>query len=218
MINYFKNLLWDTTIIKEELPNEDINVVWIHGANQTSLSFQYLRSLTRFKKETLVNYTSLNKFQDNLDVLAETINQNSGPHFFIGHSMGGLYALHLTKYVNVVGAVSISTPFAGSWTADWAKYIVPSYPLFKDIGRRSDPVKKGMSIELTIPWTQIVSTSGSVPYHGGPNDGVVTIESMKSRKDVDIVEVSHGHYETMCSNQVSKILTSCYSRVYAKGC
>ena len=59
--------------------------------------------------------------------------------------------------------------------------------------------------------------SGSVPYHGGPNDGVVTIESMKSRDDMQIIEVQHGHYETMCSENVAKILSSCYSRVLAKG-
>ena len=217
MMKLFKNWLFDTTIVNEQTPNNDINVVWIHGANQTSLSFQYLRTLTQFKKEMLVNYKSMNKFYNNLEVLADTINQNPGPHFVIGHSMGGLYALHLTKYINCAGVVSISTPFAGSWTADWAKYVVPSFPLFKDIGRRSDPVKVGKNIEINIPWTQIVSMSGSVPYHGGPNDGVVTIESMKSRDDMQIIEVQHGHYETMCSENVAKILSSCYSRVLAKG-
>ena len=49
----------------------------------------------------------------------------------IGHSLGGLYALHLTKHVNVAGAVSISTPFAGSWTADWAIFFVPIINYFE---------------------------------------------------------------------------------------
>ncbi len=108
--------------------------------------------------------------------------------------------------------VSISTPFRGSSTADWAKYVVPSYPLFRDIGRKSDPIKKANEIELDIPWTQIVSTTGGVPYHNGPNDGVVTLASMTHRTDMEYIEVPHTHYETMCSDQVAEIVAERYSR------
>ena len=87
------------------------------------LSFQYLRSLTCFKNELVVEYDTSNKFKDNLEMLSNDIAKVRGPYFMIGHSLGGLYALHLTKHVNVAGAVSISTPFAGSWTADWARFL-----------------------------------------------------------------------------------------------
>jgi pimeloyl-ACP methyl ester carboxylesterase len=206
MLNYIKNLF-----NKTEYTDKDINVIFIHGANQTSLSFKYLQTKTQFSKEIMVNYSSMTRFYDNLDMITEQC-QNRGPHFVVGHSMGGLYALHLTKYLRVIGGVSISTPFRGSSTADWAKYIVPSYPLFRDIGKRSDPIKQANEIELNIPWTQIVSTTGSVPYHNGPNDGVVTIASMTHRTDMELVEVPHTHYETMCSDQVAEIVAERYSR------
>ena len=45
-----------------------------------------------------------------------------------------------------------------------------------------------------------------MPYHNGPNDGVVTIASMTHREDMEFVEVSHTHYEVMCSNQVAQII------------
>lgn len=162
MINYLRNLFGSKAEYKGQ-DVEDINVIWLHGANQTSLSFKYLQTKTQFNKEIMVNYSSMDRFYDNLDMITEQC-QNRGPHFVIGHSMGGLYALHLTKYLRIVGGVSISTPFRGSSTADWAKYIVPSYPLFRDIGKRSDPIKQANEIELDIPWTQIVTTTGSVPY------------------------------------------------------
>lgn len=206
MLNYIKNLF-----NKTEYTDKDINVIFIHGANQTSLSFKYLQTKTQFSKEIMINYSSMTRFYDNLDMITEQC-QNRGPHFVVGHSMGGLYALHLTKYLRVIGGVSISTPFRGSSTADWAKYIVPSYPLFRDIGKRSDPIKQANEIELNIPWTQIVSTTGSVPYHNGPNDGVVTIASMTHRTDMELVEVPHTHYETMCSDQVAEIVAERYSR------
>jgi pimeloyl-ACP methyl ester carboxylesterase len=214
MLNYLKNLLGQTTI-EEPYTKDEINVIWLHGANQTSLSFEYLRTKTRFKKEIMINYSSMTRFQDNLDMIVEQV-QGKGPHFVIGHSMGGIYALHLTQYIRVVGGVSISTPFRGSSTADWAKYIVPSYPLFKDIGRNSDPIRQANDIQLDIPWTQIVSTTGSVPYHGGPNDGVVTLASMTHRTDMTIVEVPHTHYEVVCSNTVADIIKSCYTGNIAK--
>ena len=210
MFNYIKNLFGNNTEYKGQ-DIKDINVIWLHGANQTSLSFKYLQTKTQFSKEIMVNYSSMDRFYDNLDMITEQC-QNRGPHFVVGHSMGGLYALHLTKYLRVVGGVSISTPLRGSSTADWAKYVVPSYPLFRDIGRKSDPIKKAHEIELDIPWTQIVSTTGSVPYHNGPNDGVVTLASMTHRTDMELVEVAHTHYETMCSDQVAEIVAERYSR------
>ena len=211
MLNYFKNLL-GTISPEEKRTTDDINVIWCHGANQTSLSFKYLQTRTQFPNEIMVNYSSMNRFYDNLEMIADTC-KGKGPHFVVGHSMGGLYAIHLTKYVRVIGGVSISTPFRGSSTADWAKYIVPSYPLFKDIGRRSDPIREANEIELDIPWTQVVTTAGSVPYHNGPNDGVCTIESMRHRTDMKHIEVNHTHYETMVSDQVGDIIKQTYERV-----
>lgn len=214
MLNYFKNLLGKNTEYTGQDTN-NINVIWIHGANQSSLSFQYIRQHTNFAKEIFVNYSSMNKFYDNLEMITEEV-KGRGPHFVIGHSLGGLYALHLTQYIRVLGGVSISTPFAGSSTADWAKYIVPNYPLFRDIGRKADPIRTAQEIKLEIPWTQIVSTTGHVPYHGGPNDGVVTIESMKSRTDMRHVQVQHTHYETMCSDQVAEIILEDYNAIVQK--
>ena len=214
MLNYLRNIFANNTVEKRE-SSKDINVIWLHGANQTSLSFKYLQSKTNFANEILCNYSSMNRFYDNLEMIADNC-KGKGPHFVIGHSMGGLYALHLTKYVRVVGGISISTPFRGSSTADWAKYIVPSYPLFKDIGRKSDPIKEANEIKLDIPWTQIVTTAGSVPYHNGPNDGVCTIASMSHRSDMTHREVNHTHYETMVSDSVAEIILTCYSRALTK--
>jgi len=214
MLNYFKTLFTQSSS-EEKCTTDDINVIWIHGANQTSLSFNYLRKQTNFANEIMINYSSMNRFYDNLETIVNQV-KGKGPHFVIGHSLGGLYALHLTKFIRVVGGVSISTPFRGSSTADWAKYMVPSYPLFRDIGRRAPPVQKGHEIDLDIPWTQIVSTTGSVPYHNGPNDGVVTIASMTHRDDMEYIHVPHTHYEVVCSDTVADLVKQCYTNCQPK--
>ena len=50
-----------------KLDFDGLSVIWIHGANQYGLSLQYLRSLTRFKKELVVEYDTLVKFHNNLE-------------------------------------------------------------------------------------------------------------------------------------------------------
>ena len=213
MLNLIKKWLTLFRQENDQMVSADIFVIWIHGANQSGLSFQYLRSLTRFKNELVVEYDTSDKFFDNLEMLSNKINQVRGPYFVIGHSLGGLYALHLTKHIDIAGAVSISTPFAGSWTADWARFFVPTYQLFREVGRRSIPVKESQDINLKVEWTQIVSTKGNVPYHGGPNDGVCTIKSMKSRKDMELIEVPHTHFEVMCSDLVAEVISDRYQKI-----
>lgn len=208
MLNWFRNL----TREKQTIDSTKIGptVVWIHGANQTSLSFNYLRERCNFSKEYLVDYSSMHRFYQNLDSMIEQL-KDLGPVFLVGHSLGGLYALHLTQHVDVVGGVSISTPFRGSSTADWAKYMVPNYPLFKDVGRRALPIQDSFEIFLDIPWLQIVSTTGSVPYHNGPNDGVVTVASMEHRTDMEKIRVEHTHYEVVCSDHVAELVKIRYT-------
>ena len=194
----------------------NLTVIWIHGANQSTNSFNYLREKCNFENEIFVKYDSSNKFYENLDLIYDQIGTIERC-FLIAHSMGGMYALHLLKKLNVVGAVSISTPFNGSRTADWAKFIVPKYQLFKDAGRRSDPIISGHNIDITCPWTQIVTTSGGVPYHEGPNDGVCTIASMEHRNsDMDIVRVATTHFEVMVSTEVKEIIDKTYKKVCSK--
>jgi len=72
MLNYIKNLF-----NKTEYTDKDINVIFIHGANQTSLSFKYLQTKTQFSKEIMVNYSSMTRFYDNLDMITEQC-QNRG--------------------------------------------------------------------------------------------------------------------------------------------
>ena len=217
-MNLLKNKItgWLGRGIPQAIPDPDIPVVWIHGANQSSMSFGYLVMCTNFDNNIFVNYSNQDRFFDAMDKMADELN-GIGPCMIVGHSLGGLHALHLTQHLTVLGGVSISTPFKGSSTADWAKYVVPHYPIFRDVGRRSKAIVEAAEIELDIPWTQIVSTAGGVPYHNGPNDGVCTINSMSSRADCKNVEVNCTHYEVMCNNTVVKEIQEIYKKVRKKG-
>lgn len=215
MLNIFKSFYTHSTPeLQEDYQEPETagpHVVWIHGANQSSNSFNFLRSQLPNWDCTLVEYSSHNTFYSNLTNILEHV-KDRGPLFVVGHSLGGIYGLHLLKHCDVVGGVSISTPFRGSSAADWAKYIIPSYQLFKDVGRKSRPIIEANTISVTVPWVQIVSTTGGVPYLNGDNDGVVTVASMEHRKnEMNCIKVPHTHYEVMCSTTVSEIILKQYN-------
>lgn len=211
MFNFFKNI--SQVVEEQHVEKNHTKIVYIHGANQSSVCWSYIREKCNFDDETLLNYSSTESFYTNLKHM-KTVIGSAEPVFLVGHSLGGVYALHLLNHCNVVGAVSISTPFRGSSAADWAKYIVPQYQLFRDVGRKSKPIVESHKIKITVPWTQIVSTTGTVPYLNGPNDGVCTVASMEHRsKDMRCVKVSATHYEVMVSDQVVDIVKNCFNKV-----
>ena len=182
-------------------------LVYIHGASATSESFNYIRQHIK-GNELLINYDSRNGFEKNLANMRELLSAQRDM-FFICHSLGGIYALHLAnEFPNqVLGAVTLSTPYGGAEVADVAKYFLPYSRLLKDIGPTSLAMKHARSIDITQPWTNVVTTQGSAPWIPAPNDGVVTISSQRKRGDImELIELDCNHYEVVLNDQVIDII------------
>jgi len=185
-------------------------IVYIHGASATAESFTHIRQYVRdtFEEPDIVlEYKSEEGFSNNI---AKMYGQLDGQErlFFISHSLGGIYSLHLADHYHEAtkGGVSLSTPYGGSKEADYARYFLPFNRLMKDIGTLSYPIVKAKNIPAPPNWTQIVSTVGQSPWIREPNDGVVTLESMRYRKDFEHIEVPLNHYEVVISDIVVKII------------
>jgi len=181
--------------------------VYIHGASATSESFNYIRKSIR-GKELPINYDSRNGFERNLEVMKELLSAQKDM-FFIAHSLGGIYAIHLAEEFpdQVLGAVTLSTPYGGAEVADVAKYFLPYSRLLKDVGPTSWAMKTVRTMTLDKKWTNIVTTQGSAPWVPGKNDGVVTVASQKYREDImELVEVDCNHYEVVLNDQVIKLI------------
>lgn len=182
-------------------------VVYIHGASATAESFNYIRDHIK-EKDIAIEYDSANGFENNLKEM-ELVIQKYKDVIFICHSLGGIYALHLSNSFpeRIRGAITLSTPYGGAEVADYAKYFLPFSRLMRDIGPGSWPMKTANHIKLQHPWLNVVSTSGKSPWMNVPNDGVVTISSMKKRSaDMDIIEIDVNHYEIVISNKVVDII------------
>jgi pimeloyl-ACP methyl ester carboxylesterase len=182
-------------------------VIYIHGASATAESFNYIRGHIT-EKNIAIEYDSAHGFEENLEEMKEVIKKYKNI-IFIAHSLGGIYALHLANAFpeKVKGAITLSTPYGGAEVADYAKYFLPFSRLLRDIGPASWPMRTAKNITVIHPWTNIVSTAGRSPWMNVPNDGIVTISSMKKHSvDMDIIEVDVNHYEVVISNKVLDIV------------
>jgi pimeloyl-ACP methyl ester carboxylesterase len=185
-----------------------MKIVYIHGANSTSNSFNYIRNSVDVPHQ-LIDYCCTRGFEQNLNYMADQLKSESAI-FFIAHSLGGIYALHLLKLLgnSVRGAVTISTPYGGSEIADFLKFIIPSSRLLRDIGPHSNPIIQSRNIQIQQPWINIVTVAGHSPWILGKNDGVVSVNSMQSRTDMETVQVKMNHHEVLQSPVVVELIKS----------
>jgi len=182
-----------------------MTLVYIHGASATSDSFNFIRS--KIGKGIDLNYDSRNGFKNNLAEMIEQL-KDEKDMAFIAHSLGGIYALHIANAMpdQVVGAVTLSTPYGGAEVAEYAKYFLPFSRLMRDIGPNSWAFEQADKIKIQHPWTNIVTVKGQSPFMLAHNDGVVTIASQKHHEDMELVEVDFNHYEVVLAEPVVKII------------
>ena len=76
----------------------------------------------------------------------------------------------------------------------------------KDIGPASWVMKQANSIKIQHPWTNVITMKGQSPFMVEPNDGVVTIASMKHHADMELIEIDYNHYEVVLSERVVAII------------
>jgi pimeloyl-ACP methyl ester carboxylesterase len=182
-----------------------MQLVYIHGASATSESFNYIRS--KLGDGIDIEYDSRNGFENNLTLMKMQL-EDVDNIAFIAHSLGGIYSLHLANAMpeQVKGAVTLSTPYGGAEVADFAKYFLPFSRLMRDIGPRSWAMKQADNIKIQHPWTNVVTVKGQSPFMVEPNDGGVTIASMKHHADMELVEVDYNHYEVVLSDKIVDII------------
>lgn len=180
-----------------------MQIVYIHGATASNRSFAYIQQSIQALDPIYLDYDKEDSAENNLDRMINRLTNINKPVYYITHSLGGIYGVHLQNCIpNSVGAISLATPFNGSEIAAWSTLFVPHYQLFKDITSKSKFISTSKEINIDIPWMQIVTTVGDVPWLVGENDGVVTRSSMTCRDDVEYATVDRNHYEIVQSQRV----------------
>jgi hypothetical protein len=173
----------------------EVTPVLIHGANSTSKSFNYMREVMSLKDPLILEYSSDVKFSTNLEEMRRKCKTKKNL-FFIGHSLGGIYAAHLSQMCHTVGAVTISTPYGGSILADITRFFHPTNPLLHDIATCSPNVSIMQQFNFHPEWTQVVTTRGHAISKLAANDGVVTQYSMMALGDkMKYHMLPYNHFE-----------------------
>ena len=186
-------------IVEESEPLPSI--VLIHGAYQSNVTFEYMRHALPSFQYINIEWSTTGGFYNNLKEMVAAL-EDAGPVYLVGHSMGGIYAAHLSQHVTCIGGATLSAPWGGSKTADWFKYLAVNHPLYKEVSTNSEIITSARNFKLPGPWTNYVSTEGNAPGMGENNDCVLTIDSMTARKDIHTKYIKATHYEIVMNTSL----------------
>lgn len=186
--------------------NEKLTLVYIHGATATSLSFSYIRSHLPYN-EILIDYDCDSGFYQNLESMTNQL-QGKRNLFFVGHSLGGIYALHLADQFKeeTLGGVTLSTPYGGSKEAFYLRFLFPFNRLLREVTPFSRPIYGLRNITAPKLWTNIVTKKDNGVWKTEPNDGIVTQASMRYRTDIELMDLDVNHYEVVVSPNTVEII------------
>lgn len=197
-----------------------MKLVFIHGHGATRDSWKWLMLMLGGYESITLSYDSQHGFAPNLDEMENAL-KDEREVFFIAHSWGGQYALHLADRMGdrCLGAVTMATPYGGCEAAlalNIALVLNLRAPnqLYVDAHPNAHPVTQGRAIELGgRHWTAIVTTKGHSNLMGAANDGVVTAASMRSRRGARFVEVESNHHEVVQSCRALEIIQAAIAEV-----
>ena len=184
-----------------------MNLVYIHGNHATADSFNFIRSKLPGHNDILLEYDSANGFYANHAAMLQRLDGLEDV-FFIAHSLGGIHALHLANELGkqVIGGVTMSTPYGGSEAAEMVACLLPFSQVLQDIRPRSRPIVDGRGMKLAVRWTNLVSVGGGSPFMLAANDGVVTQGSMRHRTDIELVNIDCNHFEIVLNESAVDVI------------
>jgi pimeloyl-ACP methyl ester carboxylesterase len=187
----------------------NVNIVYIHGNRSTSNIFNFIRSQITGYPEVLLDYDSGAGFYHNHEKMIAQLDGVDNI-FFVAHSLGGIHALHLAQHLGdrVAGGTTMSTPYGGCEAANMVACFLPFSRMLKDIRPCGQPIQEAARIVPPRIWSNVVTLSGGSPFIPRPNDGIVSLESMRHRKDIHLVDVPCNHFEVVLHPDVVEVIRS----------
>ena len=130
-------------------------ILYIHGANASPLSFNYIKSKLPKHYAFDVTYDAHDPLDDLIE-LAE--NHLVEPSHIIAHSLGGIIAVALSQRVSdkVLSVSTLATPFGGSEAATTASILLPFNTFLKNINVRNPTLREIIHTGPKVP-TMVIS-------------------------------------------------------------
>lgn len=186
------------------------SIWYIHGANSTPTSFNYVRSRLPQHDARLIRYDHARSVMGVVEMLVGDLAAAGEPVTLVGHSLGGVIAMvTAARAERVQNVVTMAAPLGGSQSASVMRWLTAS-PLLNDIEPNSPLITacRRLSPRITVPVLSVVTTAGGSSLLTGENDGVVTVESQTALKIPRYVRVPYNHFEVLLSDTVVDLLNN----------
>lgn len=175
-----------------------MKILAIHGAWSSSISFNYLKFKTKSKIWTCVDYD--HRVDDWHNILNKSVGIIREPYIAIGHSLGGMVALHMSQDANCKGIVTIASPLTGLDLNLLQLYLSRS-TLISAIAKNSKHIDEIHNLSYShLPVLHLVANKGYNPFIYEANDGVLPFKVQTGWSCGEIYEIAANHYEILQSD------------------
>jgi pimeloyl-ACP methyl ester carboxylesterase len=180
-----------------------ISILAIHGAWSSSISFNYLRSQISGCEWHTVDY---DHSRDDLpEIIRRAQDAIVGPVVVVGHSLGGIAALHLHDRDETKGIITLASPLAGLELNLIQLYFTRS-SLIRQIACDTALIRDMKRKEYGKPVLHLIANRGFNPFIYEDNDGVLPRKIQLGWSCGSIKEIAANHYEILqCEHTVQEI-------------
>jgi predicted alpha/beta hydrolase family esterase len=184
----------------------EMKILAIHGAWSSSTSFNYLKYKTKSKIWYCVDFD--HRVDDWNSILQKTIESVREPYIALGHSLGGMIALHMSQDPNCRGIMTLASPLAGLDLNLIQLYLNRS-SLISAIAKNSKQINEIQSLNYShIPVHHLIANKGYNPFICEDNDGVLPIKVQTGWSCGEVSEIPANHYEILQSDATVSALTN----------
>lgn len=199
------------------------NIVYIHGAWSSDVSFNYIKSNLPKHKEILIKYETNKDFVSTSETIKEKIKNiiKNEKYSIIGHSMGGILGHMIAQSDDSCkNLITLSSPYGGSFFGslllnniknDFINDIINPMEIIKskffntDLFPNSDFLKSLKKLDKCTH-ISLIANGGSLPIFMEQNDNVLSLSSQeKSNAEIKIY-IKTTHHEILMHEETIKII------------
>ena len=189
-----------------------MDIIAIHGAWSSSISFNHLRSQIQ-GSWVVVDYDHASEGM--WDIIQRSNDMITRPSIVIGHSLGGIAALHLHDNPLVSGIITLASPLAGLELNLLQIYLSRS-KLITQIANDTHLIRDMKKRDYAKPVLHLVANYGFNPFIYGDSDGVLPKKVQTGWSCGKLVPIHTNHYEILQHQETIDNIKSFYSKITFK--